>query len=222
MRATHGTAIYTGGGIYNVIGETDNGLWFMGGSDWCSLFDSDVTEEDEYTDMVCYNNDWCEKHEVKVDLQELYEMFEDFCRRLDNKEPGITDGYENHSNYAAGEICDYIDFSEFVDYKPNGSVLVKGRTAEEVFDTLVMNVIKNCLLYDSALKAKVFTKVDELLTKIDNSKEHRGYYITFTDPEEMPLIYEDFGEPKNNSITVWYKITYSNGDFNLYKKETED
>ena len=66
MRATHGTAIYTGGGIYNIIGETDNGLWFMGGPDWCSLFDSDVTEEDEYTDMVCYNNDWCEKHEVKV------------------------------------------------------------------------------------------------------------------------------------------------------------
>lgn len=117
MKATHGTAIYTGGGLYIVIGELDNGLWFYGNSDWCAVYDEDTRAYDYENDgLACCWTDWCEKHEVKdVDLKEVYAMFEDFCKRLDNKEEGITEGYEEFSNYAPGEVTDYIDFSYFDD-----------------------------------------------------------------------------------------------------------
>ena len=117
MKATHGTAIYTGGGIYVVIGELDNGLWFCGNNDWCGIFDEDTrTYDQENDDLACFWSDWCDQHEVKdVNKKEVYAMFEDFCKRLDNKEDGITEGYEEFSNYAPGEVADYIDFSYFDD-----------------------------------------------------------------------------------------------------------
>ena len=179
MRATHGTAIYTGGGIYNVIGETDNGYWFFGGPDWCSIVDSDIREEDKENnnDLVCYYNDWLEKHEVKVNVQEIYEMFEDFCRRLDAKEPGITDGYEEYSNYIPGEVTDYINFSEFVDYIPKPKEdykvqIVYTKTID--FDVWVskeeMEMIKN---------GDIPYRIDRIAENIDNEqpKEFGMYKI---------------------------------------------
>lgn len=117
MKAIHGTAIYTGGGIYVVIGELDSGLWFCGNNDWCSIFDEDTrTYDNDNDDLACFLNEWCEAHEVKdVDKKEVYAMFKDFCERLDKKEPDITKGYEEFSNYAPGEVTDYIDFSYFDD-----------------------------------------------------------------------------------------------------------
>ena len=222
MRATHGTAIYTGGGIYNVIGETDNGYWFFGGPDWCTIVDSDIRERDEENDcLACYYNNWLEKHEVNVNAQEIYEMFEDFCRRLDAKESGITDGYEKYSNYAPGEVTDYIDFSEFVDYKPNGNIIVKGVTSDEVGAKLTLEIINNDLIYEFALIVKTLEKIDNILTEIDNDKEHKGYYIGFDNPEneKAPLIKRNMSD--EDDIEVWYRITYTNGDFNLYKIEKE-
>lgn len=224
MRATHGTAIYTGGGIYNVIGETDNGYWFFGGPDWCTIVDSDIREEDKENDddLVCYYNDWLEKHEVKVNVQEIYEMFEDFCRRLDAKEPGITDGYEKFSNYAAGEVTDYIDFSEFVDYQPDGKIIIKGVTLDEVGCKLTMEIINNGLLNDFSYIVQTLKKIDSILAEIDNDKEHKGYYIGFNDPNDFPLIEKDQGNLSNkDNADVWYKIVYTNGDYNLYKIENE-
>ena len=132
FRATHGTAIYTGGGIYNVIGQLDNGLWFYGGNDYIEVFDEDTRTYDEVNDgLACYWNDWCDKHRLEVDKRQLYAMFYDFCQRLDNRESGLTDGYEEFSNYAAGEVTDYIDFSYFddiecgVDFSENNQTVPK-------------------------------------------------------------------------------------------------
>ena len=117
MKALHGTAIYTGGGLYVVIGELDNGLWFYGNYDWCAVFDEDIRTYDEVNHgLACFWNDWCEKHIVNdVDVKEVYAMFKDFCERLDAKEPDITKGYEKFSNYLPGEVTEYIDFSYFED-----------------------------------------------------------------------------------------------------------
>ena len=115
MKALHGTAIYTGGGFYTVIGELDNDYWFCGNNDWCAIFDEDTrTWDNDNNGLACFWNDWCEMHEVKdFDLKEVYAMLEDFCKRLDANEPDITKGYEKFSNYLPGEVTDHIDFSYF-------------------------------------------------------------------------------------------------------------
>ena len=116
MKALHGTAIYTGGGQYSVIGELDNGYWFAGDNWGCNIFSRDVREYDEENgDLAFYWNPWCVLHDVTYmfDTKDIYEMYEDFCKRLDAKEDGITDGYEEYSNYIPGEVCEMIDFSYF-------------------------------------------------------------------------------------------------------------
>ncbi len=142
FKATHGTAIYTGGGLYVVIGQLDNGLWFYGGTDFCDIFDEDTrTYDNENDGLACFWNDWCEKHRVELDARQTYAMYYDFCRRLDNNEPGLTDGYEEYSNYAAGEVVDYIDFSYFdaietgVDFNEDKSESVK--KVKEMADNLM-------------------------------------------------------------------------------------
>ena len=115
MKALHGTAIYTSGGIYVVIGELDNGLWFCGDNFGCTIYDQDTRTYDKVNDgLAWFWNEWCDNHVVKdVDEKEVHAMFKDFCVRLDKKEPNITKGYEEFSNYLPGEITKYIDFSHF-------------------------------------------------------------------------------------------------------------
>ena len=115
MKAIHGTAIYTGGGFYVVIGELDNGLYFHGNNDFLEILNDDPRQLDDAGELVCYDADWSEKHcaDNTVDIKEAYAMFEDFCRRLDAGEAGLTQGYEKFSNYLAGEVTEAIDFSGF-------------------------------------------------------------------------------------------------------------
>lgn len=118
LKAVHGTAIYTGGGIYVCIGQLNNGKYFCGSIDYCSVFDADTREinEDE-DDLACFWPDWCEKHEIaseelNASHGEIIDMFKDFCKRLDANEEGLTDGYEEFSNYSSGEVYDMIGFVE--------------------------------------------------------------------------------------------------------------
>ena len=137
MKVVHGTAIYTGGGQYTLIGELDNGLWFCGFNDYCAVtnFDTRTSVRDFYNDdgynvdnndLAIYHMDLTleEGYVVDVDLKEKYEMFYNFCKRLDAGEPGLTDGYEKYSNYQP-ELCEYIDFSYFDEY-PEGVVTKDG------------------------------------------------------------------------------------------------
>jgi len=113
MTFTHGTAIYTGGGCYIVIGETDeSGLYFFGCTDFCELMRFDPRTEDE-NGLICQYYEEIEPYIVETDRDETWKLFEDFCNRLDNKEPNITTGYKDFSNYLAGEVSDYIDFSDY-------------------------------------------------------------------------------------------------------------
>lgn len=114
MKITNGTAIYTGGGNYTIIGKINNGLWFNGCNEWCAIFDEDTRTKNEDGELMCIYNEWCEKHDKTSEFnhKEIVEMFKDFCKRLDNNEEGITKGYEEFSNYIPGEVTDYIDFSE--------------------------------------------------------------------------------------------------------------
>lgn len=116
MRFTKGTAMYTGGGIYVVLGETDNGLYFLGNCDCVDIYNADVREEDENGDMACFYPEWEELHRVETS-EDLVEPFKNFCRRLDAKEEGITEGWEAFSNYAAGEVYDYMDFEDDIEIK---------------------------------------------------------------------------------------------------------
>ena len=110
MKAIHGTAIYTGGGCYSVIGELDNGLWFNGCMDFCEIIDADVRTKDENGDLACFYNEWLEKHVVNdYSPGEKWQMLKDFCIRLDNKESGLTEGYDELSNYIAGEVTEMLD-----------------------------------------------------------------------------------------------------------------
>lgn len=114
LKIKHGTAIYTGGGMYSVIGECDNGLYFNGNNDWFELIYADPREKDYFGDLCVFDNEWMEEHVVKdFDKLEIYKAFKDFCARLDKNEPEITKGFEEFSNYAAGEVSDYIDFTYF-------------------------------------------------------------------------------------------------------------
>lgn len=113
MKAIHGTAIYTGGGIYVAIGELDNGYYFYGSDYFCSIFDEDTRTYNFAEDgLACFWNDWCAKHEVKsFDVKEINDMFEDFCKRLDKKESGLTNGYEKYSNYLPGEVWNRLSMN---------------------------------------------------------------------------------------------------------------
>lgn len=115
MKIINGTAIYTGGGCYSIIGKIDNGLWFNGCNDWCAIYDMDTRTKNEDGDFACFYYEWCEEHErtLEFSYKEVIAMFKDFCMRLDNNEEGITNGYEEFSNYIAGEVTDMIDFDYF-------------------------------------------------------------------------------------------------------------
>lgn len=114
MKIVKGTAIYTGGGCYSIIGQLDNGLWFNGCNEWRSVLTRDTRTFNEDGELACFYNDWCEKYDVtcKFNYKELVEAFKNFCNRLDNDEPYITKGYESFSNYISGEVTKFIDFSE--------------------------------------------------------------------------------------------------------------
>lgn len=113
MKFTKGTAIYTGGGYYTIIGETDQeGVYFFGCTDFCELTTLDPREEDEDGLKIFYDEK-VEPYLIESDPDETWKLLEDFCNRLDNDEPHITDGYESFSNYLKGEVSDYIDFSDY-------------------------------------------------------------------------------------------------------------
>lgn len=105
MRAKHGTAIYTGGGIYSLLGELDNGLYFCGDNFYISIIDADCRTWNEKEDcLAVFYNDFIEAHEVKADLTEVAIMVKDFCTRLKNHEAEIDKGYEKFSNYDSAEV----------------------------------------------------------------------------------------------------------------------
>lgn len=112
MKFTKGTAIYTGGGVYICIGQTDTGLFFNGCPDFCILTDIDTRTEDE-DGLICCYEDKMEGHIIADTTEEVWRAFQDFCHRLDEGEEGITEGYEEFSNYARGEVERMIDFSDW-------------------------------------------------------------------------------------------------------------
>lgn len=117
LKATHGTAIYTGGGFYICIGELNDGTYFYGGMFSCEIFDKDTRTENEDKDLECFYEEWCKKHRIASEANgknhgEIIEMFKDFCKRLDAEEEGLTDGYEEYNNYCPGEVYDMMLFDE--------------------------------------------------------------------------------------------------------------
>ena len=113
MKFTKGTAIYTGGGWYTIIGETNKkGVYFFGCTDFCELTSLDPRTEDEDGLLIFYNEK-IEPYRIEYDPDKTWRLMEDFCKRLDKEEPNITDGYEEFSNFCPGEVTEYIDFSDY-------------------------------------------------------------------------------------------------------------
>lgn len=106
LRATHGTACYSGGGFYIVLGETENGLYFVGGNDcdgYCELYDTDPRTKT--SELLNDYSEWCDIHRVdSYSEDEVQKMFRDFCRRLDKCEMNISRGYEAYENYMPGDM----------------------------------------------------------------------------------------------------------------------
>lgn len=171
MKIVNGTAIYTGGGCYSVIGKLDNGLYFNGCNDWCAAFDEDTRTVDKETgDLACFDNAWCEEHEVKVNQKELYKAFKDFCERLDSGEPGITMGYEKFSNYSEGEVTNYIDFEGFGD-------LLEDNKMNDV--KKIVNRILEGADIRSTLAETNYKSSDEDYNAVKNSKELDALWSTY-------------------------------------------
>ena len=123
LRIEHGTATYTGGGFYTILGELNNGLYFVGFNDCCYILDIDprtkaaeAPHEDyeifEPDDLAIYYGDFLEVHNVEIDTHEKYKIFEDFIKRLDSGEKGIDRGFEDYTNHDF-KVYDTIDFSYF-------------------------------------------------------------------------------------------------------------
>lgn len=121
MRATHGTAIYTGGGFYICIGELDNGNYFVGGMDCIEIVNADprieIEDFDGWKSYGFDDIDWILEHEVEAtengkESNGIIDMFKDFCKRIDNREPNLTDGYEDFSNYCSGEVYEMMLFDQ--------------------------------------------------------------------------------------------------------------
>ena len=141
MKITHGTAMYTGGGFYSVIGEVDDGNYFVGNTDWCVVIDTDPRCKDEFGEWNFFHIEWLEDHNVHdVDANEMFFMFKDFCERLDANEQDITKGWDKLSNYIPGEATEMINFSEFeaLEDKQNQSSLSESDMADAI-----VKMIKN-------------------------------------------------------------------------------
>lgn len=130
MNVLHGTAIYTEDGTYNIIGEFDNGLWFFGCPKYIAIYTDDIRNEREIFDICRNNIKYCEKNLIMLyepneedednieeylsedELEDYHpEVIRRFCIQLDNEEPGLTNGYEEFSNYTAGEVTAAMGFS---------------------------------------------------------------------------------------------------------------
>lgn len=140
MKITHGTALYTGGGFYSVVGEIDDGNYFVGNTDWCCVVDADPREKDEFGEWNFFYNEWLEDHDVHADAKEIYTMFKDFCERLDANEQDITKGWDELSNYIPGEVTEMIDFSEFDEWKDErNQPSISGSDVADVIVEMIKN-----------------------------------------------------------------------------------
>ena len=122
MKIIHGAAFGTGGGCIAVIGETDNGLWFIG-DNWggnvikfdvrktCGEMNGDEWKYTDDDDLAAFYIDFNEdKYVVDVDEKEWANMYRDFCVRYDCREREITKGFEKYDSHI-NNLCDYIWWS---------------------------------------------------------------------------------------------------------------
>ena len=188
MKITHGAAFGTGGGCIAVIGEMDNGLWFISDNLGWSVtdFDTRITCKEMGIEDGCNDNDlavfWVDydsEHYIEVDERELDNAFHDFCLRYDCKEPGITDGYEEYVGFLWGDLSDRIDWShtKIDEYsKPvHFKAIMRDRldkAIDDIFDDIERRLDIEETLYGSKRLDKAKDNlINEMIKLLDDSCE---------------------------------------------------
>lgn len=108
LQITKGAAVYTGGGVYVILGKLSDGNYFVQST--CfepSIFNGEITEHSEsIDDLVCFDSEWCENHDVTSHYSEsvLDELSREFCKALDKDRTLCIEEYKELQNYIPGEI----------------------------------------------------------------------------------------------------------------------
>ena len=174
MKILHGGAFSTGGGCIAILGELDNGMWFISDNMGWSVVDFDTRKtckemgiSDGYDDddLAVFWIDYDSGHYIDIDEKELDNAFHDFCIRYDCKEPGITDGYEKF-DCIWGNLCDYIDWSrtKIDEYsKPIHFKDIMNNRLDKAINEIMYDIQDRLDIENGVYDSKKFKKAKELL-----------------------------------------------------------
>lgn len=180
MKILHGAAFGTGGGCIAVIGEMDNGLWFIADNLGWSATDYDTRNtckemgitDGEDDDLAVF---WIDRY-VEVDQRELDNAFHDFCIRYDMREPGITNGYEHYNGGVWGYLYDHIDWShtKIDEYsKPIHFKDIINNKLDNTIERIIMDIqnrldIEECTDTSAEIEKAKEKLVEEIINLLDS------------------------------------------------------
>ena len=114
LKIIKGTAIYTGGGIYIVVGKLNDGNYIIANEQSIGIVADNPMEEDD--DLSCeyhYNNiNWIIERDLLINykIADLLKAIKKFCKDLDNGKGDeyLIDEFKETDNYMPGELMTYV------------------------------------------------------------------------------------------------------------------
>ena len=120
IKIIKGTAIYTGGGIYIIVGKlndgnyvnTDGCFWDVYNDNAMDKVDTSIYEE-ICDDMCNYEHpQWCNEHRISEHYRkkDILRAIKKFCKDLDNGKGDeyLIDEFKKTDNYMSGELMIYV------------------------------------------------------------------------------------------------------------------
>ena len=116
LKIIKGTAIYTGGGIYIIVGKLNDGNYVnTDGCFWDVYSDNakdkvDTSIYEEICDDMCnYEHpQWCDEHRISEHYRkkDILRAIKKFCKDLDNGKGDeyLVDEFKETGNYSSGEL----------------------------------------------------------------------------------------------------------------------
>ena len=114
LKIIKGTAIYTGGGIYIVVGKLNDGNYIITDEQSIGIVADNPMEEDD--DLSCdyhYSNiNWIIERDLLINykIENLLKAIKKFCKDLDNGKGDeyLIDEFKETDNYMPGELMTYV------------------------------------------------------------------------------------------------------------------
>lgn len=115
LKIVKGTAIYTGGGIYNILGKLNDGKYIFANDQFITVIERLKNDESNFLmdkdndyDYHYCNPNWLDERDKTNEYQisDLLRAIKKFCKDLDKGKGDLylVDEFENTENYSPGEL----------------------------------------------------------------------------------------------------------------------